>query len=256
MNSNEKKTSTYNRVKKNFYAHLEEGNSALSYFENIIETRTWGTFRTLSKSLKDLSEELKEDKIISDEELNTIFESIKERQKVKNPKATIKIDELIDFMVTIFKNCSSKNHREEVIESSRDLVALFLAIPIMHYEDFKFFEEFTKDSIQRKVKIKDSFAISWKNKERSRSVLIKKHSGLYLELLDAYTEGLSSSDAIFKDFLKPTGGIKFYSQLNDTYSDLLMNFLEDDTNITSPIKIVTEIKKSLKDKGLLFFSPL
>lgn len=243
----------YLRVEKKFYNHLNSGNKGLDYFVDIIRTRTWGSFKIISKSLRALAEKQVEEGILTEEDLKIIYDEIRIKKENKNPKGNIDIDKLVNFLAALISKQAEGGKGFE--NQDKKKTALFLAIPILFHENFKIFETLSPKDIINNMQMQNSYILHWKGSNGEKSVLIKKHYKLYGQLFEYYMDNLKEDELIFTEFISKEGQLKVYSKINNIYYNLVNNFLIEDAD-KKILNVVTELNNSLKSQEIQFFSAI
>lgn len=213
---------------KKLFFNINNRHSAYEFIINYIEDKTYGSFRTISKNVKETTKKLLTQNLITKDENDKILETIK--NKTINKKPTINFD-----LSKFFEYYSLKKKNNELLDT------LFLSFPFLYATNFKELSQIRISRIDI-FKVKTGLIIRWyDNQDKINSIIMDKYDDLWLEKFELFKES-SINDFLFSKFFS-SSSVQSYTQLNLDFHELLKDFVPVNS---SKLKYITEIKNALK----------
>lgn len=208
---------------------INNGHSGYEFIIAYIEDKTYGSFRTVSKNIKQTTEELLNRKLITKDQYNRIFEAIGNKSKTKKPTINFNLEKFYGHYSTLERN------NNELLD------ALFLSLPFLYITNFKELSEIKISKIDI-FEVKTGIVLRWyDNKNHINSLVIEKYDDLWLKKFKKLRES-STNDFLFNKFFS-SNTVQAYTQLNLDFHELLKDFVPENS---SKLKYITEIKNALK----------
>lgn len=217
-----------NFEKKLFFT-INNGHNGYKFIIDYINDKTYGSFRTVSKNIKETTKELLNRKLITKNEYDKIFETIRNKSKTKKPTIKFNLEKFYGHYCTLERN------NNELLD------ALFLSLPFLYITNFK---ELSKIKISKIdiFEVKTGIVIRWyDNENQINSLVIEKYDDLWLKKFKKLRES-STNDFLFNKFFS-SNTVQAYTQLNLDFHELLKDFVPENS---SKLKYITEIKNALK----------
>ncbi|MEV9477979.1 hypothetical protein ACOTVS_10475 [Aliarcobacter butzleri] len=175
-------------------AELENGGDITKFICEYINEKTYKSFRTFSKRLKEIIKELREYNFINNEDFEKINEAIRKKNDVKEPELIFSIDRFLEDYISFFN--LNKN------DTKHPLNILFLALPFIHSNTLKEihlvkFKDIEIHNYDTCIALRYSFLNDEKNK--TFNFRINKYYKEYLELFNIFKNCSESDDIVFKD---------------------------------------------------------
>ncbi|WP_418181321.1 hypothetical protein ACNSOL_11515 (plasmid) [Aliarcobacter lanthieri] len=189
MNEKEKPVKIADLFHSKVVATLEEGEDVVNFIEKYIEEKTYKTFRTFSKRLKEVTQELLEYGLIDNDGALRIKEAIRKKREIQEPKLIFSIERFLDDYKLIFN--SIKNNVKNPLNT------LFLALPFIKTDILKNIvniriSDIKIDEYEGYIRI---YNIA---NEKSLPIVLVKCCKEYLELFNIY-KSKSETEFIFRD---------------------------------------------------------
>ena len=219
-------------LEKKILFTLDDQNSVFEYMIKYIDQKTYGSYRTVSKNIKKAAAKFLEDKFITRDEYDKIFEAIKNKTTSKKPVINFNLDKYYENYLNSLK---IKNNDSDLLDY------LFLSLPFLYVPNSK---ELTKIKISKIdiFKVSSGLIIRWENsKDEISSLLMCKYDELWLNKFEILKK-LSTNDLLFYKF-SLSNNVQSYTKLNLDLHELLDDFI---SNKSSKLKYITEIKNALK----------
>lgn len=228
-----KETKTINSsdiMDKKIFQELEKGNNVADFIVSYINEKTYKSFRTFSKRLKDTVNKLYEDKIIDEDDLKKIENSIFIKTKFREPEIIFKLNLFIKDIKEHFE--FTKNNKTNLVNW------FFLSTPFLLNYGLKEI----KNIKYKEIKLHNfptCLVIEYTPEETNMPTCIKVNL-LYKEweeLFNILREGKKDDDIVF-DYFPAT-----HHHLNVLLDSSLRKYVLD---ITSPFKYYTIVKNAIK----------
>lgn len=208
--------------------NMNNGHSGYEFIIDYIKSKTYGSFRTVSKIVKITTKILLDEKLITQEEYDKIFEEIKNKSITKEPIINFNLEKFYEYYLKYEKNNALLN-------------ALFISLPFLYISNFKELSKIETFNIDT-FKVKTGLILRWYNKQNDiNSVLIQKYDTLWLEQFEILKK-LSMNNFLFSSFFS-SDKIQEYTQLNLDLHEILNEFI---SLKSSKLIYITEIKNALK----------
>lgn len=214
---------------KKLFFNINNGHSAYAFIINYIENKTYGSFRTIAKNLKETTEKLLTQNLITKNEYDKIYEAIKNKSKTKKPTINFNLENFFEYYYV------EKNKNNELTDT------LFLSLPFLYATNFKELSQIKISKIDL-FKVKTGLIIRWYNDENEmNSIIMDKYDDLWLKKFELFKDS-SINNFLFNKFFS-SSSVQAYTQLNLDFHQLLKDFVANDS---SKLKYITEIKNALK----------
>ena len=115
-------------LEKKILFTLDDQNSVFEYMIKYIDQKTYGSYRTVSKNIKKAAAKFLEDKFITRDEYDKIFEAIKNKTTSKKPVINFNLDKYYENYLNSLK---IKNNDSDLLDY------LFLSLPFLYVTNFK-----------------------------------------------------------------------------------------------------------------------
>lgn len=209
--------------------NINNGFSGYDVIIHFIENKTYGSFRTISKNVKETTEKLLTKNLITKNEYDKIFEAIKNKTKTKTPTINFDLNKFYEYY--FFK----ENKNNELLDT------LFICLPFLYTTNFKELSQIRISKIDT-FKVTTGLVIRWYiNQNEMNSIIMNKYDDLWLKKYEILKLS-ATDDFLFNKFFS-SSSIQAYTQLNLDFHVLLKDFI---TGNSSKLKYITEIKNALK----------
>lgn len=208
---------------------IKNQNNIYDFIVEYVNEKSYGTFRTFSKRLKELNQKLFNENSISEEEYKKINNAIRNKSKIRNPEIIFEIDAFFKKYIEFFE--INKNDDKNLLN------ILFLMLPFLFVKSFKELHEIRIEDIEihefnKCIVIKHTNFLTGSN----HTVKMEK---FYKEWLYLFNFMKTNTKEKYL-FANATSNYTVFNQKLDSY---LCNFTNKNTTDT---KYITLIKNALK----------
>lgn len=208
---------------------MKNQNNIYDFIVEYVNEKSYGTFRTFSKRLKELNQELFNENSISEEEYKKINNAIRNKSKIRNPEVVFEMDAFFKRYIEFFE--INKNDNRNLLN------ILFLMLPFLFVKSFKELHEIRIEDIEihefnKCIVIKHTNFLTGAN----HTVKMEK---FYKEWLYLFNFMKTNTKEKYL-FANATSNYTVFNQKLDSY---LCNFTNKNTTDT---KYITLIKNALK----------
>lgn len=222
-------------LKKKVNAEISKGNDVFEFLYNYVNEKSYGSFRTFSKVLKEIVEELKENGLLKDKQYEAMKNLIKEKQTIREPELVFSIHSFFEEYIKTFK--IRKDDEEDILNLLVLIMPFLLCKTFVNCLTVKFEDvEFIDLDTSLVLRIRDGKKVT--------NIKIENHHKEY-EYLFNNNKRNSDSEFIFSKV----------SKYHTVFSIQLEKFLQK--FVSKPItsnKYLTVIKNSLKYSKYHFVS--
>ena len=208
---------------------IKNQNNIYDFIVEYVNEKSYGTFRTFSKRLKELNQKLFNENSISEEEYKKINNAIRNKSKIRNPEVVFEMDAFFKRYIEFFE--INKNDNKNLLN------ILFLMLPFLFVKSFKELHEIRIEDIEihefnKCIVIKHTNFLTGVN----HTVKMEKFYKEWLYLFNFMKVNRKEKYL----FANATSNYTVFNQKLDSY---LCNFTN---KATSDTKYITLIKNSLK----------
>ena len=119
---------------------IKNQNNIYDFIVEYVNEKSYGTFRTFSKRLKELNQKLFNENSISEEEYKKINNAIRNKSKIRNPEVVFEMDAFFKRYIEFFE--INKNDNKNLLN------ILFLMLPFLFVKSFKELHEIRIEDIE------------------------------------------------------------------------------------------------------------
>ena len=208
---------------------IKNQNNIYDFIVEYVNEKSYGTFRTFSKRLKELNQKLFNENSISEEEYKKINNAIRNKSKIRNPEVVFEMDAFFKRYIEFFE--INKNDNKNLLN------ILFLMLPFLFVKSFKELHEIRIEDIEihefnKCIVIKHTNFLTGVN----HTVKMEKFYKEWLYLFNFMK--INTKEKYL--FANATSNYTVFNQRLDSY---LCNFTNKNTTDT---KYITLIKNALK----------
>ena len=217
-------------MNKKILQELEKGTDIAEFIVSYINEKTYKSFRTFSKRLKETIKQLYNDKIINDDDLKKIEEAIFIKTKFREPEIIFKLAPFIKDMKEYFE--FTKHNKKNLVNW------FFLSTPFLLNYGLKEIKEMKYKEIKLH-NFPNCLVIEYTSSDSNMPTCMKMNV-LYKEweeLYNYFKEDKNEDDFIF-DYFPST-----HHHLNVLLDSSLRKYVKD---ITSPFRYYTIVKNAIK----------
>lgn len=216
---------------KKILFEIENGSNITDFIVKYINEKTYKSFRTFSKRLKNTIKQLFEDGIIDDKDLKKIEDAIKTKTKYRKPEIIFGLNDYLKDFKELFEY--SKNNKNNIGNW------FFLMLPFLTSKGLKEIKSIKYSEIKIH-RLTDSIIVSYEpidSEELPVSLKISNYYKEWLSLFELYKKDHNEDELIFT--IVP----QTHHHLNVLLDSSLRKYVSD---VTSPYKYFTIVKNALK----------
>lgn len=216
---------------KKILFEIENGSNITDFIVKYINEKTYKSFRTFSKRLKNTIKQLFEDGIIDDKDLKKIEDAIKTKTKYRKPEIIFGLNDYLKDFKELFEY--SKNNKNNIGNW------FFLMLPFLTSKGLKEIKSIKYSEIKIH-RLTDSIIVSYEpidSEELPVSLKISNYYKEWLSLFELYKKDYNEDELIFT--IVP----QTHHHLNVLLDSSLRKYVSD---VTSPYKYFTIVKNALK----------
>lgn len=216
---------------KKILFEIENGSNITDFIVKYINEKTYKSFRTFSKRLKNTIKQLFEDGIIDDKDLKKIEDAIKTKTKYRKPEIIFGLNDYLKDFKELFEY--SKNNKNNIGNW------FFLMLPFLTSKGLKEIKSIKYSEI-KVHRLTDSIIVSYEpidSEELPVSLKISNYYKEWLSLFELYKKDYNEDELIFT--IVP----QTHHHLNVLLDSSLRKYVSD---VISPYKYFTIVKNALK----------
>ncbi len=210
---------------------VNNGNRVGQFIVDYINDKSYGSFRTFSKRLQEVTKRLADEGLITQSEITLIQVAIKEKLSSKQPEIIFDFDKFLENYVSMFSF-----YKDEI---NHPLNTLFLSLPFVLTMTFNEIQEIKVNEINV-VDLNNSILVRYKNESGTsfKNIKITQYYNEWMELFNLFKSDRNLEDKLFLNEIMTSHTV--FSQKLEPY---LSKYAKKKTTST---KFYTLLKNCLK----------
>lgn len=213
---------------KKVIAELSNGSNISNFLIEYVNDKSYGSFRTFSKKLKEIIEKLEEDGLLEPKDVKKINEAVELKKKNREPEIVFPLEDFIEDYKATFE--IRKNDKDDLVNM------LILLMPFLYIKTFLACLELKFSDIEL-IDFENCLVCKIKGQGKKATNIKIAHLNSQWKYLFEYHKKSSNSEFIFHNI----------PQLHTIFSVQLEKYLQKyTTKRTSRTKYITIVKNALK----------